>query len=250
MVLREEAVLGAERVGMDLQARAVGVVDQRGRRQQAIGGVARDDLALVGPEPVGVAGDPAQAARRRQVGVGARVPLRGEVVRAAGRARELDERHAQLARELLQVGDLEGLDEHVGIAAVEAVDPQRPDERLLEREPDRVEVRRMLGLGVDADPLALGEVDDLLQGRDLIRAVEGRVARAQQRQRSIARRVLSSASVKSSVNQPVTAVPSIVLVVRRAANSGCAATSVVPEISFSWRATSTRSLVATTSGSM
>ena len=68
--------------------------------------------------------------------------------------------------------------------------------------------------------------------------------------RSFARSVLSSASVKSSVNQPVIAVPSIVLVVRRAANSGCAATSVVPEISFSWRATSTPSLVETRSGSM
>ena len=34
----------------------------------------------------------------------------------------------------------------------------------------------------------------------------------------------------------------MVLVVLRLANSGCSATSVVPEISFSWRATSTPSL--------
>jgi hypothetical protein len=51
--------------------------------------------------------------------------------------------------------------------------------------------------------------------------------------RSTARRVFSSASVKSSVNHPVRAVPSTVLVVRRSANSGWAATSVVPPISFS-----------------
>ena len=48
--------------------------------------------------------------------------------------------------------------------------------------------------------------------------------------RSIARSVLSSASVKSSVNQPVSDVPSTTFVVRRLANSGWEATSVVAEI--------------------
>lgn len=67
---------------------------------------------------------------------------------------------------------------------------------------------------------------------------------------STALRVLSSARVKSSVNHPVRALPSMVLVVLRAANSGRVATSVVPEISFSWRATRTWSLVETRSGSM
>jgi hypothetical protein len=67
--------------------------------------------------------------------------------------------------------------------------------------------------------------------------------------RSTARSVLSSARVKSSVNQPVSGVPSITFVVRRSANSGRDATSVVPEISFSCRATSTRSFVETRSGS-
>ena len=67
--------------------------------------------------------------------------------------------------------------------------------------------------------------------------------------RSTARRVASSSQVKSSVNQPVMLTPSIRLVVRRPANSGCAATSVVPEISFSCRSTSTPSFVATMSGS-
>ena len=67
--------------------------------------------------------------------------------------------------------------------------------------------------------------------------------------RSRARSVLSSASVKSSVNQPLTEAPSTVFVARRAANSGRLATSVVPEISFSWRQTRTPSFVATRSGS-
>ena len=70
-----------------------------------------------------------------------------------------------------------------------------------------------------------------------------------QRQPLLARSVFSSARVKSSVNQPVTDRPSIVLVVFRSANSGCSATSVVPPISFSWRATSTPSFVETRSGS-
>ena len=68
--------------------------------------------------------------------------------------------------------------------------------------------------------------------------------------RSFARSVLSSARVKSSANQSVTATPSTNFVVRRSANSGWAATSVVPEICGSWRATSTPSFVMTRSGSM
>jgi hypothetical protein len=42
--------------------------------------------------------------------------------------------------------------------------------------------------------------------------------------RSTARSVRSSASVKSSVNQPVWLTPSMIFVVRRLANSGCDAT--------------------------
>ena len=67
--------------------------------------------------------------------------------------------------------------------------------------------------------------------------------------RSLARSVFSSASVKSSVNQPVSETPSIAFVVWRSANSGRVATSVVVEISFSWRATRTPSFVDTRSGS-
>ncbi len=96
----------------------------------------------------------------------------------------------------------------------------------------------------------LAQVEHLLERRDLERPSYtvfcGRVAGM----RSLARSVLSSASVKSSVNQPVSAAPSITFVVRRPANSGWLATSVVPPISFSWRATSTPSFVETRSGSM
>jgi hypothetical protein len=49
---------------------------------------------------------------------------------------------------------------------------------------------------------------------------------------------------------PSIGTPSIVLPALRAANSGRSATSVVLEISFSWRATNTPSLVITRSGSM
>jgi hypothetical protein len=97
------------------------------------------------------------------------------------------------------------------------------------------------GLGTDADLAvqlllqAVAQVEDLGERRDLEPAVEGGVLPAE---------------VKSSVNQPVNAVPSIVFVVLRAANSGCSATSVVPLISGSCRVTSTPSEVITRSGSM
>ena len=68
--------------------------------------------------------------------------------------------------------------------------------------------------------------------------------------RSFARSVFSSARVKSSVNQPVVGMPSICFVVCLDANSGWVAKSVVPEISFSCRATRTPSFVETRSGSM
>lgn len=68
--------------------------------------------------------------------------------------------------------------------------------------------------------------------------------------RSTVRSVLSSRRRKSSVNQPVTALPSTVFVVRRSANSGRRATSVVPPISFSCRTTRTWSFVGTRSGSI
>lgn len=56
--------------------------------------------------------------------------------------------------------------------------------------------------------------------------------------------------MKSWLNQPVTLTPSRTTVRRRSANSGRLATSVVPPISGSWRATSTWFLVETRSGSM
>src|SRR5690606_38546205 len=94
------------------------------------------------------------------------------------------------------------------------------------------------------------QVEDLVERRDRVQTVVRRVLRPHSGDRSAARSVLSSASVKSSVNQPVWRDPLIVFVVRRSANSGLWATSVVPPISFSWRATRTPSWVATRSGSM
>jgi hypothetical protein len=68
--------------------------------------------------------------------------------------------------------------------------------------------------------------------------------------RSVARRVRSSASVKSSVNQPVRQVVPNAREVRRSANSGRSATSVLRDSSLSCRTTSAPSRLSTTSGSM
>ena len=68
--------------------------------------------------------------------------------------------------------------------------------------------------------------------------------------RSLTLRVFNSAKVKSSANHPVTELPSIILVVFLSANLSIFATLVVPDNSFSWRATNTLSLVTTKSGSI
>jgi hypothetical protein len=65
----------------------------------------------------------------------------------------------------------------------------------------------VLELRDEADPAVqlagelVAQVDDLLEGRDRVAAVVDRIALAQVGRRSFARSVLSSASVKSSVNQ-------------------------------------------------
>ena len=183
---REERVLVAERVRVHDQAGAMGVADERGRRQRIAARVARDDVVLRRADAVGVAGDLPQPGRRGEVAVRARVAADDEVVRAArARGEQLHERGVDPAVERLQVRDLERLHEHLRAAAVEVVALEDAHERLLERQPDRAEVGRVLGLGVDADrPVQLArqaarEVDDLLEGRHLVAAVVERVARPQ-----------------------------------------------------------------------
>jgi hypothetical protein len=80
--------------------------------------------------------------------------------------------------------------------------------------------------------LALREVDDLLEGRDLVLPVEDRVARAQVGQALLCAQRLQLGEGEV-LGQPVMLTPSTIFVVRRPANSGCRATSVVPEMSFS-----------------
>ena len=138
-------------------------------------GVAGDDLVLARADAVGVGGDLGQALGGGQVGVGARVAGGHQVVGGADVAEQLDQRDPGPAVQLLEVAGLERLDEHLGPGAGVAVGPEGGQQRLLERQADRVEVGRVLGLGVDADPGPLGQVDDLLEGRHLVEAVEGGV---------------------------------------------------------------------------
>ena len=159
------------------------VVDEPRRRQRAAprrrrGRCARDDVVLRRADSVGVARHLAQPLRRRHLLVGARVAADDAVVRPRRlRAEQLHDRHLQLAVELLEVADLERLHEHRSAALVEAVALQRPHERLLERQPDAAEVRRVLRLRVDADLAAqplrepLAQVEHLLQRRDLVEPV-------------------------------------------------------------------------------
>ena len=112
---------------------------------------------------------------------------------------------------------------------------QRPDQRRLEVQPDGLEVGRVLGLRVDADlsvavlwtAACAGPAPRRRSGSEQP-VVDACCADATPGSRSLARSVLISARVKSSVNQPVSMTPSTDLVVLRLANSGWSATSVVP----------------------
>ena len=117
--------------------------------------VARDQLVLVRADRVGVGRDLRHVGRRP--------------------GRQPHERVPRALAQLPQVAGLEGLDEHRPAEAV-----QRGQQRRLEREPERGEVRRVLGLGVDADARARGERDHLLERRDPEAAVERGAAQLRQ----------------------------------------------------------------------
>ncbi len=168
----------------------MGIADEvAGVGQRAVG-VQRDHAALVRPDAVGIGGDVAQALVGHQVGVGAGVVGHREVVGAlGGGAQQLHELPVGLAAadpvaDRLQVGDFERLDMDRGPAGREIVLAQRGDQPVFQRQADRLEIGRVLGLGVEADVaaaqgrLVAGERDDLGQRRDVELVVVGRVVRA------------------------------------------------------------------------
>ena len=171
---------------------------------------------------------------------------------------QLHQGQAGHAAQLPQVGRIEGLDEHRAAVRRIAVALQGIEDGLFLRQTDarrnapdawsrgrrrsRAPPRRRLASA--ANCMISSKV-----------GTENRPSKAQfcgrnSGSRSRARKVLISARVKSSVNHPVMVSPSMIWVRRRAANSGCWATSVVPPISFSCRAMSTPSRVMTKSGSI
>jgi len=133
---------------------------------------------------------------------------------------------------------------------------ERRDEPALERQADALVVRRVLRLRIDADRpvvllrLALRERDDLLERRDLELAVERRVLRPQRRQ-PLARTQRLELGEREVLGEPAGDRDAVDDLGRLAAcELRWADTSVVPEMSFSWRATRTPSRVDTRSGSM
>ena len=252
-------VFSARKVhGWTLSPAAWASATRLGRAAQGPVAVARDDERLLGADAVDRLAELEEAVRLDEVAVGARVALRDEVVgRSAGH--QEDERRADpvLVAQLEEVGQLERLDEDRRVPPVEVVPAHGVGDLGLEVEAGLVEECRVLRLRVDADRLAAAPwlsrsrssrtsskvgTSNLSSHMVLSCRTCGR--------RSLARSVFSSARVKSVVNHPVTGRPSMDFVVRREANSGRSATSVVSEISGSWRATRTPSLVETRSGSM
>ncbi len=168
---------------MDHQPGGVGVADhRRGLQQPAVGG-SRDQLVLAGSEPVGVLGDVTQPVRGDQVGVAARIACGDQVVRRPAAAGELGQAEVAAPVQLGEVGRLEALQVD-RVPAVVAVGGQGGQQRLLQGEPDPVEVRRVLGLGVDPHGSARagagvpGQVEHLVERGHGVLAVVGGVAGA------------------------------------------------------------------------
>ena len=143
----------------------MGVADQRARDGGGPGGVARHHLGLLRADPGGVPGDLLEAGGRGDLGV--RRALGGQVERAAGGAGELHQRHVGHEVQVLEVGDLEGLDDDLAAGVVLTGLAELLDDLLLQGEPDGVEVGRVLGLGRDADLVVQLLLPLLDQGQDL-----------------------------------------------------------------------------------
>ncbi len=106
--------------------------------------------------------------------------------RDAGRVDQLQQGTAELGLQILQVRRLEGLDDHVRVGREPAA-AQGVDEHRLDGKPDRAVERRVLDLGEDADAAAqlareaVEQVEDLVEGEDLVAPVPERVVRAGRR---------------------------------------------------------------------
>src|SRR6267142_3186512 len=217
VVRRQSLRLVAEGPRVYEQAVPVRALDQIGRAQQGavrlvdlavavlvadvavvveIDGGRAHDVALPGSDAVGVSLDLAQPLvggeevepARQQPRIAGGGPIvrsvegRREVERAVGvdvvGVDELDRPVVRQPPQLLEARWLEGLEEHGRVAPIPAGGVQDAREPALERQADRLVVRRVLGLGVDADGaalvprLSLDEGDDLLERRDLKAAVE------------------------------------------------------------------------------
>ncbi len=135
---------------------------------------------FVGGEETKCAREQARIARSRPVE--RPVEGRGEVEAAVGIdvvcVDQLDQTQGREFAQLLQVRLLERLDDDRGVPMVPPGRGEDGHQALLDRQSDGLVISRMLDLGVDSDRavlflgLALGELDDLLQRRDLELAVE------------------------------------------------------------------------------
>ena len=197
-VVRAEAgLLVAERVGVHEQAALVGALHEVGRLEQRAGrALRRLDVRLPRADAVGVPAPPRRAPcswrRSRTCGRAASgrrtrssrraVVGRGVVERAVGvdvvGVDELDEPDARALVQLDQVRLLEGLDEHGVAALVPAVAAQRGAAACPRAAGRAAGGRSGASSRVDADAAAglarpaLRGADDLLEGRDLVAAVE------------------------------------------------------------------------------
>ena len=162
---RAARVVVAHRPGQHLQPGQVCVLDQPRRAQQPGAGDARPRRRSARPR-----------AARRGVHRSSYVVGSPSATRSSGAPKastSCTSGRSVRSRSQPQVGGLEGLQQHTGATPVEPVVAQRVEHHVLEREPDRGEVRRRLELDVQPDPAApvprlLGEQhQQLVEGGDL-----------------------------------------------------------------------------------
>src|SRR5262245_26270477 len=151
----------------------------------------RNYIALPGTDAIGIGLDVGEAGLGDEIFEGARVLGEYEIIRPIARGFEdnvailvdivgvdkLYQAHACLAPEVLEVGDLEALHDDGGGWLRPAGFMQHLQQPILELEPFLLMEGRVLGFGINPDHAAqldrpgFGEIDYLLEGRDLEFAV-------------------------------------------------------------------------------
>ena len=157
MVRRQEAIFGAEGVGVDLQLDPMGVLHEIGCVGwiEAPHPVQREQkMVFLRTYAIGISGDLRQSLRGGHLVVAQAAARRRYVIGLTSWSEELDQGNVGQGTQLAQVRHFEGLNEN-RLAAAETVAMQGLQQWLLHRQTQLLEVGGVLGFGINSD-LATG----------------------------------------------------------------------------------------------